>query len=92
MVQQGAGERFELWLLAVHLPNLTGPELARRVLLRDPRANFLFLHAAAGPALPRDGLMTPSTLVHKPFAPAVLLHAVAAALERGRQGEDGSRF
>jgi CheY-like chemotaxis protein len=89
LVHQNAAQRFDLYLLAVHLPNLTGPELARRLLLRDPRAKFLFLHTPAGPALPRDGLLTPAALVHKPFAPPVLLHAVVGALKRGRQLGDG---
>jgi len=91
LAHQSAAERFELFLLAVHLPNLTGPELARRLLLKDPRANFLFLHTPAGPALPQDGLLSPATLVHKPFAPPVLLHAVVAALQRARQQARGSR-
>jgi CheY-like chemotaxis protein len=84
---QTAPEPFDLVLVAVHLPNLSGTELARRLLLRDPHASFLFLHAPAGPALPRDELLAPPALVHKPFAAPVLLQAVAAALWRRARPE-----
>jgi signal transduction histidine kinase/CheY-like chemotaxis protein len=82
VVHQTAAVPFDLLLLAAHLPNLTGTELARRMLLRDPHARFLFLHTPAGPGLPRDELVSPANLVHKPFAAPVLLQAVAAALRR----------
>jgi signal transduction histidine kinase len=85
VLHQSATEPFDLILVAVHLPNLAGTDLARRMLLRDPSANFLFLHTPAGPALPRDELLGPDTLLHKPFTPAVLVQAVAAALHRGRR-------
>jgi signal transduction histidine kinase len=89
VLHQTTPEPFELLLIAVHLPNLSGTELARRVRLRDPQARFLFLHSAAGPALPRDELLTPATLVHKPFAPPVLLQAVASALRRAQRPVPG---
>lgn len=85
VLHQTAVPPFELVLVAGHLPNLSGVDLARRMLLRDPHARFLFLHAPAGPPLPRDELVSPAALVHKPFAGPVLLQAVAAALRRGQR-------
>jgi signal transduction histidine kinase len=82
-LHQSARDWFDLLLLAVHLPSSSGPELARRIMLRDPQANCLFLHTPAGPGLPRDELLTPGNLVHKPFTAPVLLQTVAAALRRG---------
>jgi CheY-like chemotaxis protein len=77
-----AATRFDLVVIASQLPNLTGPELAHRLLLRAPQAKFLFLHTPSVSALPRDELLTADTLVHKPLAAPVLLQAVAAALRR----------
>jgi CheY-like chemotaxis protein len=80
---------FDLVLLAVHLANSTGPDVLRRLQLRDPHAKCLFLHTPGGAALPRDDLLTPAVMVHKPFAAAVLLQSVVAAL-RGPTPADPS--
>jgi signal transduction histidine kinase/CheY-like chemotaxis protein len=89
VLHQTASEPFELILVAAHLPHMSGVEVARRMRLRDPNARFLFLHAPSDPRLPRDALLTPAALVHKPFTPLVLLQTVAVTLRRGRQHTDG---
>ncbi len=86
VLHQTAAPPLDLVLLAGHLPNVTGVDLARRMRLRDPRVQFLFLHTPASPAMPRDELVSPATLVHKPFAGPVLLQAIAAALRRENYG------
>ena len=86
VLHQTAASPFDLVLIAGRLPNLSGAELARRMLLRDPHAHFLFLHTPAGPSLPRDALVSADTLVHKPIAGPALLQTVAAALRRCRRG------
>jgi FixJ family two-component response regulator len=83
VLHQAASPPFQLLLVAVHLPGLSGPELARRMLLRDPQASFLFLHTPSGPGLPRDEMLSPAQLLYKPLAASVLLQSVAAALRRG---------
>ncbi len=85
LLRQGTVERFDLTLLAVQLGALTGPELARRLQLRDPQARFLFLHTPGGPVLPRDEMLVPDAVVHKPLTAAALLQAVAAALRDADQ-------
>ena len=82
---QAAEPPFDLVLASAHLPSQNGMELARRIRLGNPKASFLFLHAPAGPRLPRDEL-PPNAVVHKPLAAPVLLQAVAAALRRDRTG------
>jgi signal transduction histidine kinase len=85
VIHQTAQVPFDAVLIAAQLPNLSGADLARRMLLRDAHVKFLFLHTPAGPALPRDELVNPATLVHKPLAGPALLQTIAAVLRLGRR-------
>jgi signal transduction histidine kinase len=89
VMHQTAQAPFDVVLIAAHLPNLSGVELARRMLLRDAHVRFLFLHMPSGPALPRDELVNPATLVHKPLAGPALLQTIAAVLRLGRRPAPG---
>ena len=74
-------ERPDLLLSDVIMPNLGGPELARRVRARYPDLPILFMSGYTAGALDRHSLVeTGATLLNKPFTPAVLASAVQLAL------------
>jgi CheY-like chemotaxis protein len=74
-------ERPDLLLSDVIMPNLGGPELARRVRALYPDLPILFMSGYTAGALDRHSLVeTGATLLNKPFTPAVLASAVQLAL------------
>ena len=74
-------ERPDLLLSDVIMPNLGGPELARRVRALYPDLPILFMSGYTAGALDRHSLVeTGATLLNKPFTPAVLAAAVQQAL------------
>ena len=77
---------FDLVVAEVRMAPLTGPELARRLLERDPRGAFLFLQSAAGfPGPVHDELARRFELLSRPFDPPALLTAVARNLPADRR-------
>jgi signal transduction histidine kinase/CheY-like chemotaxis protein len=76
-----AGEPFRLVLSDVVMPRMTGFDLARRLLDRDPHVNVLFTSGfpPAG-SLPEGAGGRRFDLLPKPFRPESLLRAVRTAL------------
>jgi PAS domain S-box-containing protein len=72
-----------LLLSDVVMPQLNGPELARRLLRQRPMTRVLFMSGYVGPIheLPETA-HGPTGLLHKPFAPEVLAREVRALLDR----------
>ncbi len=80
------GEPFALVVTDVQLPQLSGFDLARRILDHDPKANFLFLHTqSASHGLAEEELLKRFTFVRWPLEPRALLKAVQTALVRVNQ-------
>jgi signal transduction histidine kinase/CheY-like chemotaxis protein len=75
------GEPFRLVLSDVVMPRMSGVDLARRLLDRDPQVNLLFTsgHALSG-SLPEGADGRRFDLLPKPFRPDGLLQAVRIAL------------
>ena len=76
-------DRFDLLLTDVHMPDLTGPELARQLRKNDPSLKVLYLTGY------RDQLFTEKVtywedeeFLEKPCSAAELLRAVSLALGR----------
>ena len=76
-----AGERFDLAVLDVVMPAMSGDDLAREIRRRDPDAKVLFV-TGYNEALfqARPVLWHGETFLDKPFTPASLLEAMAMAL------------
>jgi CheY-like chemotaxis protein len=73
------GERFDAILCDVMMPEMTGPELAKKVAAHRPNTRVLFMtgyteHDAAEPAV----------LLHKPFSSSTLLGHVRRLLDGDR--------
>jgi len=79
-------ERFECDVLVtdVLMPEMTGPELAKRLLRRRPDLRIIFMSGYTEDQAGRD---LPGPLLSKPLRSAVLLEAVALTL--GRAGSSG---
>jgi signal transduction histidine kinase/ActR/RegA family two-component response regulator len=78
-----AAEPFRLVLADVVMPRMTGLDLARQLLDRDPQVNVLFTsgHVPAG-SVPDSLAGCHFGLLPKPFRPEGLLRAVRGALDR----------
>jgi CheY-like chemotaxis protein/anti-sigma regulatory factor (Ser/Thr protein kinase) len=77
-------EPFALVVTDVLMPQLSGLDLARRILDHDPKANFLFLHTqSASHGLAEEELLKRFTLLRWPLEPRALLSAAQSALARG---------
>jgi signal transduction histidine kinase/CheY-like chemotaxis protein len=78
-----APEPFGLVVADVIMPQMTGFDLAERLLERDPKANLLFTsgHMPAG-FLPKGLASRQLDMLQKPFRPEGLLRAVRSALDR----------
>jgi CheY-like chemotaxis protein/anti-sigma regulatory factor (Ser/Thr protein kinase) len=80
------GEPFALVVTDVLLPQLSGFDLARRILDHDPKANLLFLHTqSAFHGLAEEELLKRFTLLRWPLEPRALLKAAQTALARVNQ-------
>jgi CheY-like chemotaxis protein/anti-sigma regulatory factor (Ser/Thr protein kinase) len=76
-------EPFALVVTDVLLSQLSGFDLARRILDHDPKANFLFLHTqSASHGLAEEELLKRFTLLRWPLEPRALLKAAQTALAR----------
>jgi CheY-like chemotaxis protein len=79
----GLPEPLALLLSDVVLPDRSGIEIARRVVVLCPGARVLFMSGHAQEALARQGPLLPgSRFLPKPFAPDALLAKVARMLTR----------
>jgi CheY-like chemotaxis protein len=76
-----AGEEFDLAILDVVMPTMSGDDLAREIRRRDPDAKVLFVtgHNDALFAA-RNFLWQGESFLDKPFTPAGLVEAVCLAL------------
>src|SRR5262249_50721448 len=85
-----AGEPFHLVLSDVVMPRMTGFDLVRHLLGRDPQVNVLFTsgHIPAGYAQ-EDFAGRDFDPLPKPFRPDGLLRAVRTALDRPRPANRG---
>jgi signal transduction histidine kinase/ActR/RegA family two-component response regulator len=82
-----APEPFHLVLSDVFMPQMTGFDLAQRLLAQNPRLNVLFTsgHIPAD-CLAAEPAIRNFDLLRKPFRPDGLLRAVRSALDRPPQG------
>ena len=75
------GQSFALVVTDARLPQMSGFDLARRILDHDPDANFLFLHTQSSfHGLAEEDLLKRFALLRWPLEPQALLNAVHAAL------------
>jgi two-component system cell cycle sensor histidine kinase/response regulator CckA len=73
--------KVQLLLTDVVMPEMNGPELARRVSELHPEAKVLFMSGYTDKAIDVHGLDLGLMLLEKPFLPAVLASRVRAALD-----------
>ncbi len=77
----------DLVLSDVMMPDMGGTELARRIAERWPTLPVLFMSGYPADLTPRESTTTDDRgLIHKPFAPPVLLARVAALLSSRAPG------
>jgi PAS domain S-box-containing protein len=77
------GEPFDLLLTDVVLPDISGPELAQRVVERFPDRAVLFMSGYAPEAMLERGLpIQTQAFLQKPFSPRELLDAIEAQFSR----------
>ena len=77
-----SSRRIDLLLSDVVMPQMSGPEMARRMGGSRPDLRIVYMSGYTDEALGQHGVLKPGTaLVHKPFAPEVLARKVAEALE-----------
>lgn len=74
------GSRIDLLLTDVIMPDCTGPQLARELLLAHPGMQVLYMSGYPGGAAARAGALEPGALyIEKPFSPAALADKVRLA-------------
>jgi CheY-like chemotaxis protein len=77
------GRSFSLIVIETTLPQVTGFDLARRILEQDPKAKLLFVHTQGSfHGLAEEDLLKRFTLLRWPLEPRTLLQAVQTAMER----------
>jgi PAS domain S-box-containing protein len=79
---RAAGEPFDLALLDVTMPHMTGVEAYEQIRLLDPRLRVLFASGYAADRVQRGSAAARERLLEKPLAPSVLLAEVRAMLDR----------
>jgi CheY-like chemotaxis protein len=77
------GLAFDLLLVDVGLPDLSGPEVVERFKQRWPAVKVLFVSGFGRTALAERGLVPGPQLLEKPFSPTALLERVEAMLAPG---------
>lgn len=84
-IYQAAEQAFALVLAESVLPQLSGFDLARRILDRDSKARFVFLHTQSSfNGVAEEELLKRFALLRWPLEPAALLQAVQASFERAK--------
>ena len=77
-------ERFDLLLTDVHMPDLTGPELARELRKRDPFLKVLYVTGYRDQLFTqKDTFWEDESFLEKPCSAVSLLQAVSLSLEPG---------
>ncbi|MFZ5479918.1 MAG: ATP-binding protein [Myxococcota bacterium] len=83
LAREAGGERFDLLLTDVNLPDLDGVELAERMVTRRPDLPVLFCSGYSARAVARLGQAAFAVeFLQKPYRPEVLLKRVRAVLDR----------
>ncbi len=77
------GQAFDLLLVDVGLPGLSGPEVVERLRQRWPIVKVLFMSGFGRAALAERGLRPGPHLLEKPFSPPSLLERIEALLAPG---------
>jgi CheY-like chemotaxis protein len=75
------GKEIDLLLTDVVMPDMNGPELAKRILALDPQIEVLFMSGYTEDALVRVGGVQKVALIEKPFTPDALVRRVREALD-----------
>jgi len=84
-IQERHGLPIQLTITEVALPDMTGPELARRVVRSWPEAKTLFVSGQGeADVAPDDLLVRDAAFLLKPFAPDALARKVREVLDAGR--------
>jgi len=74
----------DLLLTDVVLPEMTGRDLAERLMTQRPGLRVLYMSGYTGDAITHQGRLEPDTeFLQKPFAPEVLLRRIHEVLDRG---------
>lgn len=78
-------DRIDLIVTDIVMPELGGPDLARRVRVRDPQLPVLYMSGYTEDAALRQSFLDPDTpFIQKPFAPRALAKHVRDLLDRSR--------
>jgi PAS domain S-box-containing protein len=75
------GSSVDLLLTDVVMPDMNGPELAKRIVALDPKIEVLFMSGYTEDALVRVGGVHKVALIEKPFTPDALVRRVREALD-----------
>ena len=76
-------EPIQLLITDVVMPGMGGPQLAKQILLRDPKTKVLFMSGYTDDAVIRNGALTEGVnYLQKPFTPRSLLRKVSDILTR----------
>ncbi len=75
------GQSFDLLLSDVVLPEMSGPDVAARLVQSQPDCARLFMSGYSRAAVSTDGELREDELLEKPFAPELLARRVRAALD-----------
>lgn len=82
MAREG-GDRLDLLVTDVVIPQLLGTEVAERIAALSPGVRVLFMSGYARPVLSSQGTLEPGMhLIEKPFTAAALLQHVRAVLDQ----------
>jgi len=82
------GERFDLLLTDVVMPEISGPELSRLLAERRPEIAVLFMSGYAEHEIVHRGIVNPQvSLLSKPFSAEALLESVRGCLEQNQRAQ-----
>jgi signal transduction histidine kinase len=91
-VAESQMEDIDLLLSDVIMPQMSGPQLAERLLLKRPGMPVLFMSGFAAPLMgPGGRVYADVELMDKPFSAPTLLAKVGEVLERSAKGPGGER-
>ena len=80
---QGYGDRIDLLLTDVVMPGMNGAELARQLVLHNPRMKVLFTSGYTDDAIVRHGILEEGvSFIGKPYTPSALAKKVRGVLDR----------
>ena len=76
------GTLFDLLITDVFMPQITGPELARRLRARNPGLKVLFISGYSDAEVPDSGLASTDALLQKPYSADSLESRIREILDR----------